>query len=74
LKNAKPLGEDRIENDKLWGRLSNCYIDLAYEERESLLDIACFFSEYNSKFETGVTIRKFVNDVRSRKNWKVVLP
>jgi len=60
LKNAKPLGEDRIENNKLWGQLSNCYIDLAYEEREIFLDIACFFSEYNSKFETKVTIRKLL--------------
>ncbi len=30
LKNAKPFGEDHIENDKLWGRLRICYIDLAY--------------------------------------------
>jgi hypothetical protein len=64
LKNAKPFGGDRIENDKLWGRLRICYIDLAYEEREMFLDIACFFSEYNSKFENiwtkqkGVTIQK----------------
>jgi energy-coupling factor transporter ATP-binding protein EcfA2 len=58
LKKAKPFGGDRIENDKLWGRLRICYIDLAYEEREMFLDIACFFSEYNSKFETGVTIQK----------------
>jgi hypothetical protein len=58
LKNVKPFGGDCIENDKLWGRLRICYIDLAYEEREMFLDIACFFSEYNSKFETGVTIQK----------------
>jgi len=58
LKNAKPFGGDCIENDKLWGRLKISYIDLAYEEREMFLDIACFFSEYNSKFETGVTIQK----------------
>ncbi len=58
LKNAKPFGGDRIENDKLWGRLRICYIDLAYEEREMFLDVACFFSEYNSKFKTGITIQK----------------
>jgi hypothetical protein len=58
LKNAKPFGGDRIENDKLWGRLRICYIDLADEEQEMFLDIACFFSEYNSKFEKGITIQK----------------
>jgi energy-coupling factor transporter ATP-binding protein EcfA2 len=58
LKNVKPFRGDRIENDKLWGRLSISYIDLAYEEQQMFLDIACFFSEYNSKFETGVTIQK----------------
>jgi hypothetical protein len=58
LKDAKPFGEDCIENDKLWGRLRICYIDLAYEEQEMFLDIACFFSKYNSKFEMGVTIQK----------------
>ncbi|CAK9228224.1 unnamed protein product [Sphagnum troendelagicum] len=58
LKNAKPFGGDCIENDKLWGRLKISYIDLAYEEREMFLDIACFFSEYNSKFETGITVQK----------------
>jgi len=58
LKNAKPFGGDRIENDKLWGQLRTCYIDLAYEEREMFLDIACFFSECNSKFETRVTVQK----------------
>jgi hypothetical protein len=58
LKNAKPFGGDCIENDKLWGRLKISYIDLAYEKREMFLDIACFFSEYNSKFETGVTVQK----------------
>ncbi len=58
LKNAQPFAGDRIENDKLWGRLWICYIDLAYEEREMFLDIACFFSEYNSKFERGITIKK----------------
>jgi hypothetical protein len=58
LKNAKPFGGDRIENDKLWGRLRICYIDLADEEQEMFLDIACFFSEYNSNFEKGVTIQK----------------
>jgi hypothetical protein len=58
LKNAKPFGGDTIENDKLWGQLRTCYSDLAHEEHEMFLDIACFFSEYNSKFETGVTIQK----------------
>jgi energy-coupling factor transporter ATP-binding protein EcfA2 len=58
LKDAKPFGEDCIENDKLWGQLRICYIDLAYEEQEMFLDIACFFSKYNSKFETGITIQK----------------
>jgi hypothetical protein len=58
LKNAKPFGGDRIENDKLWGRLRICYIDLAYEEREMFLDVACFFSENNSKLKTGITIQK----------------
>ncbi|CAK9870214.1 unnamed protein product, partial [Sphagnum jensenii] len=58
LKNAKPFGGDCIENDKLWGRLRISYIDLAYEDREMFLDIACFFSEYNSKFERGVTVQK----------------
>ncbi len=58
LKNAKPFGGDPFENDKLWGQLRICYIDLAYEEREIFLDIACFFSEYNSKFETGITVQK----------------
>ncbi len=51
LKNVKPFGGDRIENDKLWRRLWICYIDLADEEQEMFLDIACFFSEYNSKFD-----------------------
>jgi energy-coupling factor transporter ATP-binding protein EcfA2 len=58
LKNVKPFGGDHIENDKLWGRLRICYFDLAYEEQEMFLDIACFFSKYNSKFEMGVTIQK----------------
>jgi hypothetical protein len=51
LKNVKPFGGDCIENDKLWGRLKLSYNDLAYEEQEMFLDIACFFSEYNSKFD-----------------------
>jgi hypothetical protein len=58
LKNAKPFGGDRIENDKLWGWLKICYVDLAYEEREMFLDIACFFSKYNSNFGKGVTFQK----------------
>ncbi len=39
LKNAKPFGGDHIENDKLWGQLWICYIDLADEECEMFLDI-----------------------------------
>ncbi len=62
LKNAQPFGGGRIENDKLWGRLRICYDDLAHYEREMFLDIACFFSEYNSKFvgtrSDGITIQK----------------
>jgi hypothetical protein len=64
LRYAKPFGGDCIENDKLWGRLRICFNDLAYEEREMLLDIACFFLEYNSKLkhiwkeQEGVTIQK----------------
>jgi hypothetical protein len=66
LKNAEPFGGGRIDNDKLWGQLRICYDDLANEEREMFLDIACFFSEYNSKFEgiwlwprqDGITIQK----------------
>jgi hypothetical protein len=71
LKNAKPFGGDRIENDKLWGRLWICYTDLAIEEREMFLDIACFFSEYNSKFERGVTIQKALQiwKVPSQRLW-----
>jgi len=58
LKNAEPFRGDRIENDELWGRLNICYIDLAHEEQEMFLDIACFLPEYNSKFETGITLQK----------------
>jgi hypothetical protein len=71
LKNAKPFGGDRIENDKLWGRLRICYIDLAYEEREMFLDIACFFSEYNSKFEDIWTKQKGVTIQKALQIWKV---
>jgi hypothetical protein len=63
LKNAKPLGGDRIENDKLWGRLKICYIDLAHEEQEMFLDIACFFSEYNSKFDLAYEERETFIDI-----------
>jgi hypothetical protein len=58
LKNAEPFRGDRIENDELWGRLNICYIDLAHEEQEMFLDIACFLPEYNSKFEIGITLQK----------------
>jgi hypothetical protein len=58
LKNAKSFCGDSVENDKLWGQLRTCYIDLAHEEQEMFLDIACFFSEYNSKFEAGITVQK----------------
>jgi hypothetical protein len=69
LKNAKPFGGDRIENDKLWGRLKICYIDLAYEEQKMFLDIACFFSEYNSKFDLAYEEREtFVDIVFSEAN------
>jgi len=53
LKNAQPFGGGCIDNDKLWGQLRICYDDLAHEEREMFLDIACFFSEYNSKFDAS---------------------
>ncbi len=71
LKDAKPFGGDRIENDKLWGRLRICYDDLADEEREMFLDIACFFSGYNSNFETGITIQKTLQiwNVPSQCSW-----
>ncbi len=64
LKNAQPFGGGCIDNDKLWGRLRICYDDLAHEEREMFLDIACFFSEYNSKLDgnrtknNGITSQK----------------
>jgi hypothetical protein len=72
LKTAKPFGGDTIENDKLWRQLRTCYSDLAHEEREMFLDIACFFSEYNSKFETGVTIEKALQiwRVPSQYSWR----
>jgi energy-coupling factor transporter ATP-binding protein EcfA2 len=71
LKNAKPFGGDCFENDKLWGRLRICYIDLAYEEREMFLDIACFFSEYNSKFEDILTKQKGITIQKALQIWKV---
>jgi hypothetical protein len=64
LKNAQPFGGGCSDNDKLWGQLRICCDDLAHEEREMFLNIACFFSEYNSKFEgvwgrqNGITFRK----------------
>ncbi|KAH9568577.1 hypothetical protein CY35_03G084900 [Sphagnum magellanicum] len=64
LKNAQPFGGGCIDNDKLWGRLRICYDDLAHEEQEMFLDIACFFSEYNSYFDgiwgrqNGITSQK----------------
>jgi len=72
LKNAKPFGGDYIENDKLWGRLRICYIDLAYEEREMFLDIVCFFSEYNSKFDDIWTNQKGVTIQKALQIWKVL--
>jgi len=71
LQHAKPFGGGRIENDKLWGRLRICYDDLAYEEREMFLDIACFFSEYNSKFEDIWTKQKGVTIQKALQIWKV---
>ncbi len=71
LKTAKPFGGDCIENDQLWGRLRICYIDLAYEEREMFLDIACFFSEYNSKFEDFWTWQKGVTIQKALQIWKL---
>jgi len=38
LKNEKPFCGDHIENDKLWGRLRICYIDLAYVTHPQLLN------------------------------------
>ncbi len=71
LQHAKPFGGGRIENDKLWGRLRICYDDLAYEEREMFLDIACFFSEYNSKFENIWTNQKGVTIQKALQIWKL---
>ncbi len=70
LQNAKPFGGGRIENDKLWGRLRICYDDLADEERKMFLDIACFFLEYNSKFEDIWTKRKGVTIQKALQIWK----
>jgi energy-coupling factor transporter ATP-binding protein EcfA2 len=71
LQHAKPFGGGRIENDKLWGRLKICYDDLADEEREMFLDIACFFSEYNSKFDDIQTEQKGVTIQKALQIWKV---
>jgi energy-coupling factor transporter ATP-binding protein EcfA2 len=71
LQHAKPFGGGRIENDKLWGRLRICYDDLADEEREMFLDIACFFSEYNSKFEDIWRKQKGVTTQKALQIWKV---
>jgi len=71
LQHAKPFGGSRIENDKLWGRLRICYDDLTYEEREMFLDIACFFSKYNSKFEDIWTKQKGGRIQKTLQIWKV---
>ncbi len=71
LRNAKPFGGDCIENDKLWGRLKICYMDLANEEREMFLDIACFFSEYNSIFENIRTKQKGITIQKALQIWKL---
>jgi energy-coupling factor transporter ATP-binding protein EcfA2 len=71
LKNAKPFGGDCIENDELWGRLKISYNDLAHEEREMFLDIACFFSEFNSIFENISTKQKGVTIQKALQIWKL---
>jgi hypothetical protein len=71
LKNAQPFGGGCIDNDKLWGRLRICYDDLAHEEREMFLDIACFFSEYNSKFAGIRTPQKGITSKKALQIWKV---
>jgi hypothetical protein len=71
LKNAQPFGGGCIDNDKLWGRLKICYDDLAHEEREMFLDIACFFSEYNSKFDGIRTPQKGITSQKALQIWKV---
>ncbi len=71
LKNAQPYGGGCINNDKLWGRLRICYDDLAHEEREMFLDIACFFSEYNSKFEGIWTRQNGITIEKALQIWKV---
>ncbi len=71
LKNAQPFGGGRIDNDKLWGQLRICYDDLAHEEQEMFLDIACFFSEYNSKFDGIRTPQKGITSQKALQIWKV---
>jgi energy-coupling factor transporter ATP-binding protein EcfA2 len=71
LKNAEPFGGGRIENDKLWGRLRICYDDLAHEEREMFLDIACVFSKYNSQFENFRTRQDGITIPKALQIWKV---
>jgi energy-coupling factor transporter ATP-binding protein EcfA2 len=71
LKNAQPFGGGCIDNDKLWGRLRICYDDLAHEEREMFLDIACFFSEYNSKFDGIRTKQNGITSQKALQIWKV---
>jgi hypothetical protein len=71
LKNAQPFGGGCIDNDMLWGRLRICYDDLAHEERGMFLDIACFFSEYNSKFDGIRTPQKGITSQKALQIWKV---
>ncbi|CAK9873252.1 unnamed protein product [Sphagnum jensenii] len=71
LKNAQPFGGSCIDNDKLWGGLRICYDDLAHEEREMFLDIACFFSEYNSKFHGIKTQQNGITSQKALQIWKV---
>ncbi len=68
LKTAIPFGGDRIENDKLWGLLWICYIDLAYEEREMFLDIACFFQNTTQNLKQGSQFKKHYKYGRPRHN------
>jgi hypothetical protein len=71
LKSAQPFSGGCIVNDKLWGRLRICYDDLAHEEREMFLDIACFFSEYNSKIEGIWTRQNAITIQKALQIWKV---
>jgi hypothetical protein len=71
LKNAQPFGGGCINNDELWGRLRICYDDLAHEEQEMFLDIACFFSEYNSKFDGNRRGQTGITSQKALRIWKV---